>query len=53
MNNFVKVGLIIFIVAYIFSPIDFVPGPIDDIILAIASVTVAMIKKKKQECLEA
>ena len=30
-NGFVKFLLVIFIIAYIISPVDFAPGPIDDI----------------------
>lgn len=30
-NGFIKFLLIVFIVVYVFSPIDLAPGPIDDI----------------------
>lgn len=51
MNNILKVGLILLIIGYIISPVDLVPAPIDDIILAIAPVAVKIIQKKRQECI--
>lgn len=47
MNGFMKVIFIIFIILYIVSPIDFLPGPVDDIIIALLSV--AMTKKSRIE----
>ena len=34
-NGFVSVMLLIFLIAYVVSPIDAVPGPIDDVILCL------------------
>lgn len=34
-NGFVRMMLLIFLVAYVVSPIDAVPGPIDDVILCL------------------
>ena len=47
MNGFLKAVLIIFLVVYIVSPIDLLPGPIDDIIIDLLSV--AMTKKSSIE----
>lgn len=33
MNDFVKVLLCVAIIVYVFSPIDCIPGPIDDILV--------------------
>ena len=35
MNGIIKVGLIIFTLLYVVSPIDFMPGPIDDLLVVI------------------
>ena len=35
MNTFLKVLLIVIAVVYVVSPIDLLPGPIDDIIVII------------------
>ncbi len=46
MNNVTKVVIIVFLCAYILSPIDLVPGcPIDDLIITLAGVA-AMQKGK-------
>lgn len=47
MNGFTKVILIIFLVVYIVSPVDLLPGPVDDIIITLLSV--AMTKKSSVE----
>lgn len=42
MNGITKGMIIILIILYVFSPIDFAPGPIDDLIvmlLGIAALT--------------
>jgi len=33
MNKLLKLGLIIAVVAYVLSPADAIPGPIDDIVI--------------------
>lgn len=33
MNNISKVLLLITLLAYVISPVDFVPGPVDDLIM--------------------
>lgn len=33
MDNFTKVLILIALIAYVVSPVDFVPGPIDDAIM--------------------
>ncbi len=38
MSNGVKVILVILVLAYIFSPVDAYPGPIDDVIVALLGV---------------
>ena len=38
MNKWLKGIMIALIIFYIVSPVDFCPGPIDDIILALVSV---------------
>ncbi len=39
MNNLLKVLLTTLIIVYIISPVDLVPGPIDDVIVALAGLT--------------
>ena len=38
MNGVIKAGLIIFTLLYVLSPIDFMPGPIDDLLVIILQV---------------
>ena len=38
MNRIMKGLLIIILIVYVVSPIDFCPGPIDDIILVLISM---------------
>lgn len=38
MNGIAKGMLIVLVILYIISPIDFVPGPIDDILLLLFAV---------------
>lgn len=38
MNSFLKVLLVLLVIAYIVSPVDFMPGPIDDIIVIMLGV---------------
>lgn len=38
MNNIMKIALVILTVAYCVSPMDFFPGPIDDILLIVLSI---------------
>ena len=38
MNRMMKGLLIIILIVYVVSPIDFCPGPIDDIILVLISM---------------
>lgn len=38
MNGFVKGILFVVVLIYIVSPIDFLPGPIDDIIVLLMSI---------------
>ncbi len=33
MNNFVRILLCVVIIAYVLSPIDCIPGPVDDILV--------------------
>ena len=41
MNGFFKVCVFLAVAAYIISPVDLVPGPIDDAILLMMSLGVA------------
>ena len=38
MNGFAKMMLTIFLVCYIVSPVDAVPGPVDDLILLLVGL---------------
>lgn len=38
MNQITKVLLLVFMVIYVISPIDAVPGPIDDLIVILLSM---------------
>lgn len=40
MKNFMKILLAGLIIMYIVSPVDLVPGPIDDIIVALAGLAI-------------
>lgn len=42
MNKAIKAVIIILIILYIVSPIDALPGPIDDIIVALIGLATAM-----------
>ena len=46
MNNFFKVVLVVLIVAYVVSPIDLVPGPVDDALLILFSLGGNRLAKK-------
>lgn len=41
MNNIMKALVVVVILAYIVSPVDLVPGPIDDIIVALLGLGAA------------
>ena len=45
MNGFLKIIFLMLVVIYVISPIDMVPGPIDDVLLLL--VTVASNYKRK------
>lgn len=45
MNGFLKIIFLMLVVIYVISPIDVVPGPIDDVLLLL--VTVASNYKRK------
>lgn len=45
MNNVMKCVLIILVVIYVISPIDFVPGPVDDFIV----ILLGLASQKKLE----
>lgn len=45
MNDVMKGMLIIFVIIYVISPIDFVPGPIDDFIV----ILLGLASQKKLE----
>ena len=49
MNKWVKLGLIVAIAAYVISPTDAIPGPIDDIILMLLGVAANKKINKKEE----
>ena len=38
MNSFVKVIILVFMIIYVVSPVDLMPGPIDDIIVVLAGM---------------
>ncbi len=38
MNGFMKVMLMTLMIVYVVSPVDFVPGPVDDLILILAGI---------------
>ncbi len=38
MNDVMKGMLIILVIIYVISPIDFVPGPVDDIIVILLGI---------------
>ena len=38
MNKIMKILLVIFMVVYVVSPIDAMPGPVDDLILLLLSI---------------
>ena len=40
MNKIMKILLVIFMIVYVVSPIDAMPGPIDDLILLLLSIGV-------------
>ena len=35
MENTLKIALLILVVLYVISPVDLVPGPIDDLIISV------------------
>ena len=45
MNGFLRIIFLMLVVIYVISPIDVVPGPIDDVLLLL--VTVASNYKRK------
>jgi len=47
MRNFFNGLFILFIIAYVLSPIDCVPGPVDDLILMLVGYTV---EQKRRAC---
>ena len=38
MNKITKVLLLVFVVLYVVSPVDAVPGPVDDLIVVLLSI---------------
>lgn len=38
MNQITKLLLLVFVVLYVISPVDAVPGPIDDLIVILLSI---------------
>ena len=40
MNQIMKILLVIFMVVYVVSPVDAMPGPVDDLILLLLSIGV-------------
>ncbi len=48
MNKWVKLGLIIAIAAYVISPADAIPGPVDDLIIMLLGVAANKKLNKKQ-----
>ncbi len=48
-NGFVKVMLFALLAIYIVSPVDLVPGPIDDLLLVLLSVAVNSRKSGNRE----
>ena len=49
MGNFVKVLLMIMLIAYVVSPVDVVPGPIDDAILVLCTLGCGALKLGKKD----
>lgn len=51
MNQILKILLIVFVIIYVVSPLDMVPGPIDDVIVAILGIAAqkAITDRKAQE----
>jgi uncharacterized membrane protein YkvA (DUF1232 family) len=47
MNGFAKIVVLIAVAVYIISPIDLVPGPVDDIIVLL--LTIAANKRLKSD----
>lgn len=52
MNKWVKLGLVIAIAAYVISPTDAIPGPIDDIIIMLLGVAANKKLNKKEQSME-
>lgn len=40
MNEFIRRFIIIFIVIYVFCPLDLHPGPVDDILISVLGILV-------------
>ena len=38
MNDFMKGMMVVLVILYVISPIDFMPGPIDDLIVVLLAV---------------
>lgn len=49
MGNFMKVILMILLIVYVISPVDAVPGPIDDAILALCMLGGGMLTLGKRD----
>ena len=49
MNGVLKGMLIVLLVVYVLSPVDFCPGPIDDIILILLSLGGRIAKKTVED----
>lgn len=49
MENTLKTALLILVVLYVISPVDLVPGPIDDIIVSLLYIAASAGKKRLSE----
>ena len=47
MNDIAKGMLVILMILYVLSPVDAMPGPVDDVIVALMGV--AMMSRKSEE----
>ena len=45
MNGFWKGFIVALLIVYVISPVDFIPGPVDDIVLLILSYVASSRKK--------
>ena len=49
MNSMVKIALLILVIAYVVSPIDLCPGPIDDALLLVMSAAGGFLSLKAED----